>query len=175
MNRANCDVVVLFLVSQFSPRKIASHSCWPKVLYVLTARVSWADNEVEHVVNVGIDSRYPLLATANTPGHKSYNIPSTSLGLANQWSSTITIAGVFLRLAPSADLRSAQSEVSCVLAGVLQSSPHGVVASVEVNQWDVNLVLNEVEIAINGVLAPTGHPASDTSSVVIAVAEHVPI
>ena len=50
---------------------------------VLTARVSWADNEVEHVVDVGIDSRNPLLATANTPGHKSDNIPSTSLGLAN--------------------------------------------------------------------------------------------
>merc|ERR1712038_2157262 len=82
MNRANCDVVVLFLVSQFSPQKIASHSCWPKVLYVLTARVSWADNEVEHVVDVGIDSRNPLLATANTPGYKSDNVPSTSLGLA---------------------------------------------------------------------------------------------
>ena len=52
-------------------------------MYVLTARVSWADNEVEHVVDVGIDSRNPLLATANTPGHKSDNIPSTSLGLAN--------------------------------------------------------------------------------------------
>ena len=52
-------------------------------MYVLTARVSWADNEVEHVVDVGIDSRNPLLATANTPGHKSDNVPSTSLGLAN--------------------------------------------------------------------------------------------
>merc|ERR1719270_3000846 len=138
-----------FWFRNFHLKKIASHSCWPKVLCVLSARVSWADNEVEHVVDVGIDSRNPLLATANTPGYKSDNIPSTSLGLANQWSSTITIAGVFLRLAPSADLGSAQSEVSCVLAGALQSSPHGVVASVEVNQWDVNLVLNEVEVTIN--------------------------
>ena len=52
-------------------------------MYVLTARVSWADDEVEHVVDVGIDSRNPLLATAYTPGNKSDNIPSTSLGLAN--------------------------------------------------------------------------------------------
>jgi len=120
-------------------------------------------------VDVGVHPRHSGLSAADTPSDQADDVPPTQLGLAHQGGATVAFTGVLGLLPAGADLGPAEPE-----AGAPGLSPHDSVASVKVYQGHVNFVLDEVEIASRGVLAPAGHPTPDSGAVVVLkVSEHV--
>lgn len=67
------------------------------------------------MTDFGINPGNICLSAVNPPCDQSHHIPMSTLRLTDQWSATITIAGVFSGLTTSADLTLVQLEsVGCV-------------------------------------------------------------
>ena len=131
---------------------------------------------IDPVPEVGQPGVHPgdVGRAAHAPGHQPYHRPASALRLAHQRRPAVPRASVLAHLAAGADLALVQRKLVADASlfevdGRLEVG----VAAAAVHQRDVHLVLQELEGAVCGVLAPAGDPAARPAAVVEAEVELV--
>lgn len=116
--------------------------------------------------NSGVDTGHILQGAIHAPGDQSHDVPLPRECLAHERGASVTVTGVLTLLSPGADLALVQAEFGGpVLAPLGELVPQDGVAPVAVIEWQVYLVHDVLEVAVDPVLSPAGGPAANTGSI----------
>ena len=101
-------------------------------------------------------------------------MPSSVDGLANERSATVAITGIFARLSSGTNFSWGEEKVLSG-GGIVPAQPllQPLLATAPIVQGNVDLVLDELEVAVFAVLSPARDPASHAGAIVESVVEHV--
>jgi hypothetical protein len=129
-------------------------------------RESVGIDPVLKVGDPGVDPR-DFGCAADAPRDQPHHRPAARLRLTHQRRAPVPRARVLTRLTPRADLARVQRELVPHAALLrVNGGPKVGVAAAALHQRDVHLVLQELEGAVGGILAPAGDPAPRAAPVV---------
>merc|ERR1711936_544074 len=123
------------------------------------------------MVHIGVDSRH-VGVTSDTPCHQPNHSPPSRLSLADERASSVSSAGILSVLCTRAHLSLCELEPIpntrfLLVESLLQSR----VALRGGHDWNVHLVLNELERSREFIFAPSSRPAPCSSAVAEDVIE----